>query len=303
MALSIKATKIRTSKTFSQGLRTRGPADNPLYQFIIGFLSELSGTPEFFDLCSKKVEGWESVGTQEELNDNVDKELGTERSTLDKILGYLGKGIDLICGFKDNIIGFLSKKLRRYFRLFLHGRTRRRRFRWTVSGLWDDIKSVANDVGESIVKGTSKAGSSVIDGVKWVGKKSSEAVEYVKDKLDTLLKPLFDLFEKIKAKIMNFLTKHPLLLKLLLFARCFLENNGVKAIKTLVTALTALVSLVPKLATPAGWVEVIVNLICGWKDLKEGIDFLKKGLDEKDKNKRFNFYGKFTGKIAAALAG
>jgi len=279
----------------------RGPADNIVYQFILGFVAELSGQPAAIDECSQQVKGWESAATEE--NGDTEKQVGGETSTtFQKVLGYLGKAIDAVCNFKENIIGWLTKSFRRYIRLFIQGKTTRR-FRWSLGGMWDSIKSAAVAVGDAVVSGAKTIGNAVVKGVEWVGKKADELFTYVKGQINTLLEPVYNLFEQIKAKFLAWLEKNPLMKKLFEFAKCFLTNSGVKGIKTLFNAVKSVVELIPKLATPAGWIELLVNLVCGWESLKDGINFLLSGIKETNAAKKYNFFGKFAGKIFEAIAG
>jgi len=57
----------------------------------------------------------------------------------------------------------------------------------------------------------------------------------------------------------------------------------------------AFVELIPRLASLHGWIQVIVNLICGWKEVKEAITILKAALNDGNAVKRYHGFGKFVG--------
>ncbi len=283
--------------------RSAAPADNIIYQFTLGFLAALSGQPKFIDECSQQVPGWEAAAPEEESNNNTERELGGETSsTLQKVLGYLGVAIDAICNFKDKIIAFLTKRYRRYMRLFMQGKTTKR-FKWSLSGMWDTIKGTVTDIGNAVVKGAKAVGTTVIKAGQWVGKKVDDLYTFVKEEINKILEPIYKEFEKIKVKFLAWLERNPMMKKLFLFAKCFITNGGVKGIKTLYNAVKSIVELIPKLGTPAGWIELLVNLVCGWESLKDGIGFLTQGLNQADKKKKYNLYGRFLGKIFEAIAG
>jgi len=190
-------------------------------------------------------------------------------------------------------------------RLFLQGKTRRRfSLAWSLSGMWDSIKSTASDIGNAIVSGAKAVGTAVIKAGEWVGKKDEDLYNYVKEQINTLLQPVYALFDAIKAKVIAWMSKSPLLVKLLAIGQCLYKNDVVKGIKGIFNAVKGMIELIPKLATPAGWIELVVNLVCGWEDLKNGIESLVAAIAEKaDRLKRFNLYGKFAGFIFKAIAG
>jgi len=277
---------------------------NGAYQFFLGFIQALSGAENLIDSCTKLVPGWESATDDEEKSgDSTDNQVASQQSTFQLILPYLTKAIDAVCNFKEKIITYLTGKFRRYIRLFLQGKTRKRfRLAWFLSGMWDSIVSVASDIGEAVVSGAKAVGNTIIKAGEWVGKKVEDLYNFVKEQIGSALQPVFDLFDQLKPKIIAWLQKSPLLAKLIAIGQCLYENDAVKGIKGIYNTLKAMVEIIPKLATPAGWVELIVNLVCSWENLKNGIQALIAGIAEKDKLIKYNFYGKFTGFLFRAIA-
>jgi len=51
---------------------------------------------------------------------------------------------------------------------------------------------------------------------------------------------------------------------------------------------------IPEMLTPFS------KIVCNWRPLKEAIDFINKGIDEKDINQKWKFYGDFVGKFIEA---
>ncbi len=282
----------------------RGPSNNILYQFILGFIAELSGAPKLIDDCLDQVPGWESAGTTEETKDETTKQMGGDTSsTLSKVLKFVGGAIDLVCAYKIKLICSLTKKARRFQRLLLQGKVRRNQSWWNPVDLWDDVKTSASKISEAVVSGAKKLGNAVKEGAQWVGKKASELGNYIKEQLIKVFKPVSDLFDSIKQKIINFYTTNPLIQKVIKFVKCFLKNGIVRAVKNLIKVFKGLITLIPTLGSPAGWVQLLVNLICGWKDLKIGVEFLLKGLKETEKLVKFNDFGKFAAHMLKACVG
>lgn len=279
----------------------RAPADNIVYQFILGFITALGGQEKLITECSAQFPGWESASTAQ--TDTTQTEMAGTPTTFQTVLKYLGMAIDAICNFKDNIIEFLTKKFRRYVRLFLQGKVRGRFGRGFFSGIWNGIKKGAAAVGNAVVSGAKAVGNTIIKGAEWVGKKAEELFAWCEKKFQELLEPVYELFESIKAKVVAWLEKNPTIKKLLEFGVCFLNNNGVKAIKTMFNAIKSIVELVPLLATPAGWIKLVINLVCGWKSLKEGIEAFIEGWNNTSAPHKFNRYGYAVGKFAEAIAG
>ncbi len=290
-------------------LKTVAVADNILYQFLLGCVAELSGQPAFIDECSKQVPGWESAGVTEDKDvaakkaESTDEVLKSEVPTWKKILGYLGTAINIVCTLKSKIIDFLTKKRRRWNRLFAQGQAKTKRFKFDFGKFISGAKQAFEDVGNAISKGAQKVKSAVVEGVDWAKKKASEISDFLKQKIQEKVKPVLELYEDIKAKFTNWLSKHPIMEKTFNFLKCIITNKGAQGIKAMVDAVKSLIALIPKLGSPAGWITLIVNLVCGWEDLRDGIQFLLSGMKETDRKKKYNFYGKFTGKLIKAIAG
>jgi len=91
--------------------------------------------------------------------------------------------------------------------------------------------------------------------------------------------------------------------KLYTFVKCLMDKNLIKGVKGLYDTVTGMIELIPLLSTPVGWIKLVVNLVCGWEDLKNGINALTSGISESDRLKKFNYYGKFAGFFFKAIAG
>jgi len=275
---------------------------NLFYQFLLGFLASLGGDSKFVDECSQHVPGWESAGKTEETNDSMNTDLKHQHTIFDKALSMIKDGVTMICEFKEDIVKFLEKQTRRYIRLFLQGKTRSRRMTWNISSLISDVAGDIKKAAVAVKDGVAKVGDTVVAGVKWVGKKVEEVANFIQTQMKEWLKPVFDLYEALKARVMKFLKEHPFLMNLALFAACFIKNKGVELIKELHHILKRFVELLPKLATVGGWIRLVANLICHWEGLKKGMESLKKGLEATNKEKRYHHFGHFAGHFLRAIS-
>ncbi len=277
-------------------------SNNLVYQFIMGCLAEVSGAYSLIDGCSSTIPGWATVTNDaEEKKSSLDGETQPMQSKLDKVLGYLGTAINFACSIKDDLISFFSRRRRRFHRLFMQGKAKK--FKWPWDNLIDKAAKKIAEVSSGIAAGAKKLKDSVVDGVNWAGKKADEVGQFIKDKLTGVFKPLADLWESLKQQFEDFLAKNPLLKVIFEFTKCFIQNDGVKNIKKLFKIFKSFVAQITSLATPTGWVNLVVNLVCGWEDLRDGINFFKMAWKEAQKPAKYNYYGRATGKFMKAIAG
>jgi len=304
----VESRRVHSRKSHHRSHHRQNPpkgvqSSNVVYQFLMGALAEISGAYSLIDGCSTIIPKWATeVADKEEAKSSIEDETKPMETTFDKILGYLGAAINFACSVKDKIIEFFSKRRIRYHRLFMQGKTRKR-FNWSFTGFVSTVGGTISSVGSGIAAGARTLKDSVIEKVDWAKKKADDVIQYIKDKLEGLLKPILDFFDSLKVKFNAFLEKNPVLKIWFEFVKCFLKNDGIKAIKGLFETLSSFVSAIGALATPAGWVKLVINLVCGWEDLRDGINFLKLGFKEKAKPAKYNFYGRFIGKFMKAIAG
>ena len=103
------------------------------------------------------------------------------------------------------------------------------------------------------------------------------------------------LFQKIKD-LMN----SPLVLKIIEVMNCM------KAIKTTVVGYINTVTNFEANRTKmisglSGFIDVLINMVCKWKDFRDAINFLSDGLKATDNVAKWGFYGKFFGKLVSVI--
>jgi len=213
----------------------------------------------------------------------------------------LGTAINIVCTVKDKIIEFFTKKRIRFHKLFLQGKATR--FSWSFSGFFTSVGDALSKAASAVVSGAIKVKNAVVDGIDWAKKKATEVADFIKAKLTSIFQPVLDIIEGIKAKFSAWLNSHPFIKKVFEFIKCGITNKGWDAVKGLVETVKNFIEMVTSLATPAGWVKLLVTLVCGWEDLKAAIGFLQQGLKATDKKIRYNFYGKFLGRVIKTASG
>jgi len=158
-------------------------------------------------------------------------------------------------------------------------------------------------VAENIVTGVYKLGDIIVDGAKLLVKTVDECLTLLKDKIFKIFKifkPFWNLVEKIKTKIMNYLIRSELFRTLVPFAQCFI---GLKKAQNMIKTLFTIVNFLQFLALGVGWPELCINLFCGWRQVKVAIEWLMRANDEPDPLEAYSHHGKFAAHLMQAVAG
>jgi hypothetical protein len=127
--------------------------------------------------------------------------------------------------------------------------------------------------------------------------------------VNEIFKPIGDALEAIKLKFIGWFLKNPFFQKLFgvggkAFLDCFLAVKTITTILAIKEAVTSFITTLAALGTPAGWVTFVVNLICGWHNLKSAIDSLKAAWNTvNNPPTKYNNYGKMAGFIVRAVGG
>jgi hypothetical protein len=308
--LAVLSNNIYTRKTTSRSRSQINPPkgidslDNLVYQFLSGALAEVGGAYSLIDGCPElfadhvnKVSGAEiKKSTMEKISNNLNKKF-------DKVLTYLGPVLNVVCTLKRNYIFYFRKKAVpvKPKRLFINKEKTATRFDWNFETYLKDnelkIKSKASEIASSGKK------FEIVDGVDVTKKKAGEMNQYLRDKITGALQPIIDLLEDIRKPLLRLFTKKPIFVALLKFSNCFVKNPKIKDDKKLLNILTGYNHNIAKLESDEGWVRFTIHLICGWKVFRDAINFLKLGIAEAEaqKPKKYNFFGRFAGKMMRTL--
>lgn len=131
-------------------------------------------------------------------------------------------------------------------------------------------------------------------------KKASEIAAYAEQKLQTIIKPIGEIFQKMKDRFVGLLTKSPIMQKYAKMLSCFINMKTVQAAKTLYAKIFGFVGVLTSLSGPTGWISLVVNLICGWEKLKAAITLMAAAWKQGDLGKKYYGYGQALGNIILA---
>ena len=345
--ISISARKARFHSKYGSRSRAKDFKQTRVYAFLKGFVVELAGKEHIIDACHDEfLQSIKEVGVENEpitspaavaavakKDDDVKKDTGLA-SVMTKVLGYLGIVIDIVCMVKTFILTALTRRFRRYRRLFFQGRTRRS-FKYKTEfntilmskGFWGAVWDSFTDFGNSVVKkvkkvydysvavtkkavtavksttaykAAAKVVNKVKEGVEYVGDKLKSAFDWVVKKVKEAWQKIVELFTGIKNKIVGWFTKHDCV-KIIIASAVCLARVSIAYLKLHVT-ISKIAGIGLKLSNPAGWILILTNLLCGWKLVKKAIEEFMLFVHTSSLESSEHF-GRFFGNMIAALAG
>ena len=290
-----KQTKIRN-------IQRKKNKHNIIMRYVYCFVRTLSGDANIVNRCARQVPGLRAHAIEEEKSKTTQTQLaGSTMNIFNKIFSFLGVAIDMCCYFKNKIVEFFTEKSRRrYRRLFLQGKLSLMH-RNIFSKLWRFIKNSVTNIAQKAIKAVKWVASRVRDAGVYVVNRAKDAYQFIKKKLLQLFRPVFNWFERMKENLLNWIKQNKLLSILITFCECF--QRTFMTSQKLKKTVNGLISLVPSLATPVGWINLVVNLICNWKKLKESIIALRYGLMTRIKHIKYCQFGIFTAKLFEAISG
>ncbi len=300
----ITFTNIADARRVKRYNRRRGALATNLYQFAKGFVEEILGGVSF-DSCLPDT--WKSANGSEE--GQFENNVSSYTTTWQKILGYLGKAIDVFCIVKDVVeklqnwlINQEKKFIRRWVRLYLQGRRVSLRRRGWFSDAWTFVKDKVQDGAQAVAKGVSTVYKTVkkevTDATDWVGQEIGKISDAVKKAITDTIENIYDTFKTVKEKLAAFV-KSDLFQKIKRFVDCLYNlykavNNAIQLYKGITEKAAAIA------AFPVGLVPIIIGLICAWKDFAQIIKYIIEGVNNTG-TKRWNYFGKALGKLGYTL--
>jgi len=344
-AMSISARKARSHSKY--GNKMKDFKQTRVYAFLKGFITELAGKEHIMEAChddliksTKEVgadtepENSTAVAAAKKSKDEDDKKDTGVATVMKKVLGYLGIVIDIVCMVKTFILSAMTRRFRRYRRLFFQGRTRRA-FKYKTEfntilmskGFWGAVWDSFTDFGNSVVKkvkkvydysvavtkkavtavksttaykAAAKVVNKVKEGVEYVGDKLKSAFDWVVKKVKEAWQKIVELFTGIKNKIVGWFTKHDCV-KIIIASAVCLARVSIAYLKLHVT-ISKIAGIGLKLSNPAGWILILTNLLCGWKLVKKAIEEFMLFVHTSSLESSEHF-GRFFGNMIAALAG
>jgi len=299
IALIFLSSAVDSRRIRRHRMKTRGG----LWQFGLGLITELAGGVQI-DTCLPDT--WKNATPSDEKEDEkeLDGDVVKQSSVWENIKKILNYTVDVICAVKDlknKILSWVGEqfgiKLRRYIRRFIEGKTTKLfRMRWSFTSWISSAATAIKDAATSVANGVVKVATTTINAV---GKAIDKVEGAIKSALTSIFEPIINFFQGIKEKFTNFF-KSGIMKKVKDVLVC-LKNLGNAAYLIVKTAAN-IVQIITRLAAgdPIAWVQVIFGLICAWEDLAKAIEYLINGIKETG-DKRWNFLGKFAGKLVYTL--
>jgi len=266
----VKAKKVTKLQMSRSSIRTTGIFEN-IVQIVQGIANGIDQP------SAKTIETCISTYVSDKVLAQPDGDTSLiKKDGFSSILSFLGSAIDAVCAVKSYLMAFLNTKIklflrrRNYMRLFMQGElslTKKQIFSWVS----DFIKTAANnfvDLGKEAIEIVKSGVKSVTSSVTQLGTKLyNKAVEAV----TKLVGPLLEKIEDAKTYLSNLFTSFPFLFEVLPLLSCI--TNSVAAFKTIGFRILKFIQVLPTLFT-TGWIKVLINLLCEWRNLKDGIDAL-----------------------------
>ena len=142
-----------------------------------------------------------------------------------------------------------------------------------------------------LVRGTkAKAAKKAIKIIKAAGELAIKAILWI-------FKKCASAFITVKNKIVGFFNGS-LFKKVLFFFNCLIKlKNAAMAVKRNVMNF---INAVKKMNNLGGFIYVLVNAICNWKDFKTAVEFIVSAVKYSGA-RRFNFFGKAIGALVIAI--
>ncbi len=252
---------------------TQGFGGN-MYQFFKGFLEAGLGGANF-DSCLPR--SWRSATSPDQgvFENNV----ANYKHTWQKVLGYLGRAIDLFCSIRSAVAKFkdwLQKKEGKKRRMFLH------KSGW---GLWNRVRNTVRHVTNSIK-----------DKFRHLSRRARNA-------LTGPVTHAYEKFKQIRYGLNNFY--HSSFFQKLKAAATCVKDLARAVYSIYKNALAIYVGINQKMAMiaafPAGWVPFAINLVCAWKSFAQVIKYIIEGCRHYG-YVRWNYFGKALGKLAHTIA-
>ena len=283
-------------------LNTQQAAKNKWYQFAIGVILGAAGTSQPNDIdkinqCIPK--DWQAVDAAPIANEPA-KASAAEKSTFDKILGIVQKAVDMVCKFKDKILGLIGARVRKALRRYRYRNlvetgvtTYNRNHR---KGIIKDAKNAAKSVGKDVKNAAKAVGGKVVEVAKEVG-------GFVAAVAQNFVKSIKGFIDRVVTTIKTFFSGD-VVGKIQKIVECGKTLAGVAT--GIVGIIKGIISTVALISSIAGHnylaiAQLILKLICNYKLFALAYDHLKNAINNNDTLLRFGYVGKFLGTLLRAL--
>jgi len=244
-------------------------------------------------------------------NNLVEKEEAGDTATWKTILGYLGKAIDVVCIFKDKVQEYFGIVRRRWLRkqrkLFAQGKRmmRAKWWDWVETG-WAAVKAKFSASYSAFQAKAASLAKDIVGGLDWAKAKADDVINWVGVKIKEVFAKIVKAFSAIKDRFVTYF-KNNKFDALKSFLSCFntiaLSDDGLGKSYNPLKVFTDFWATLAGLGTPVGWAKLLVNLICNWSNLKDGIENIVKSYQEKVKAAKWQYAGVASAKFMISIAG
>jgi len=256
----------------------------------------------------------------------ADDALGQIQKALNPILPYLGVAIDAACGGKaalqSFIIGLIADQLKNIVpippelqALLLVETESTKSLKSHKNKKWGfslpainipnpaAIAAAARQAAEQAANAARQAAEQAARVAKEAAERAAKEAEAIAKKaLEAIMagvKPIVDKIPEMLAKITNFINS-PMVTGILKIMNCILK--GVQAIREVIMVIKGFKTKLQLIPTgPPGLINIAVSFICNWKEFKDSIDFISKGVNEQDTLTKWQWFGRFFGKFVHAI--
>jgi len=176
---------------------------------------------------------------------------------------------------------------------------------WIETG-WNAAKAKFSAVYSTFTAKAASLAKNIVGGLDWVKAKAEDVISWVGKQLKEVFAKIVKAIADVKVKFEAFF-KNTKFDTLKGYLSCFqtiaLSDDGLGKSYNPLKVFTDFWTTLAALGTPMGWAKLLVNLICNWANLKDGIDNLIKSYNATDKKQRWQFAGVASAKFMISIAG
>jgi len=269
----------------------------------------------------------------------ADDALGQIQKALNPILPYLGVAVDAACGgraaLQSFVIGLIADQLKNIVpippelqalllvetesrSLKVHKTHKNKKWGFSLpainipnpAAIAEAARKAAEQAANAARQAAEQAAAQAKQAAEQAARVAKEAAEraakeaeaIAKKALEVIMsgvKPIVDKIPEMLAKITNFINS-PMVTGILKIMNCILK--GVQAIREVINVIKGFKAKLQLISTgPPGLVNIAVAFICNWREFKESIDFITKGVNEQETLAKWQWFGRFFGKFVHAI--
>jgi len=175
-----------------------------------------------------------------------------------------------------------------------------------IETTWAKAKASFDAAAVALKAKVSTMAKDFVGSLDWAKATAAEVGNWVKERLKDTVAVIAKAIEAVKDRLVLYF-KNNKFDALKGFATCIMTSvvSDDKLTKSYNPAkvFTDFWATIAGLTTVIGWAKLLVNLICNWQNIKDGIEAIQKSIEEKDKAKKWEFAGVAAAKFIISIAG